>query len=417
MDSIGRRAPAAVRVMGWRIGRAARMVAPPSPSVTYAVWGAYPDNPWQEILSDGVRSAGIDVDVLEHGAPLNALADRVRAGERVVLHVSWPMQLSQPGTADEAEARVDAAIAAVRTFRAAGGRLLWTVHNIRPHELAHAAAHARIERALADLASAIHVMQPLTAAAVAPHWRLDHARELQLPHPSYLGIYPDEIGRVDARSRLGVPSDARVVLAHGLMRPYKGIGSLARAFVEASEHDPSLWLLVAGAPGPGFDPSELDIVRDHPRVRVHEGFVAADEVQVWHRAADALAMPYRAGLNSGALMLAASFGLGVIAFPCDAVRIPEATGWVEIVDPDDPAWLVTGLARLSQAAGARAASSGDAHDAPHDLRRADADERLTDGACRAGRGRGSSSGECGRRLGKGRGRRSVRAHGAHDRRP
>src|SRR5262249_25829706 len=56
------------------------------------------------------------------------------------------------------------------------------------------------------------------------------------------------MSRKEARTRLGLPMDARVLLMFGALAPYKGLGLLLDAFELLCERDSSYHLVIAGRP-------------------------------------------------------------------------------------------------------------------------------------------------------------------------
>ncbi|MCR8671021.1 glycosyltransferase, partial [Agrococcus sp. HG114] len=337
-----------------RVRAAVRDAAP-----LLVAWGRFTDNPWQDIVERGARDAGFATLDVDHGEPLAAV---LAAGHGpVVAHLNWTAPITQRAdTEPEALASVDRLLAEVDALHAAGGALLWTVHNVLPHEQRHPEAEVRLLRGLADRADVIHVMHPATAAAVADVWSLPADREALVDHPSYRGVYPDELSREQARAALGVPLERTVVLLHGALREYKGVRALVEGFLAARAERADLHVLIAGRPGVGFDEADLAPLRGRDDATLHVGYVPESDVQRWHRAADALVMPYRDGLNSGALQLAATFGLPVVAFPCRAVEAAVAEGWAVAVDPASPRWLLDGLDALPADARERARASAEA---------------------------------------------------------
>lgn len=344
-----------------RICRASSMLeAGPRPEAPlFVAWGRFTDNPWQDIVEHAARRAGFDTVDAEHGATLSGLLARASRGGLVV-HLNWTAPLTQRAdTESEALASARAALDQVDLLRRAGGVLIWTVHNVLPHEQRHHAAEVLLLRGLAERADVVHVMHPATATAVADVWRLPLERQAIVPHPSYRGVYPDDMTRAEARAALGIPADRTVVLFHGLLRGYKGIRDLAAGFLAARAERDDLHVLIAGRPGVGFDEQELESLRDRDDATIHVGYVPADEVQRWHRAADALVVPYRVGLNSGAVQLAATFDLPVIGFPCMAVEAAVAEGWAVMVDPASSRWLLDGLESLRADARSLATASAE----------------------------------------------------------
>ena len=153
----------------------------------------------------------------------------------------------------------------LRRFQARGGRVAYTVHNVEAHEGEGAVDRWGTARLIA-LADVVHVHDTSTAEAVAARFgRRDGVAAI--PHGHYIDCYPNEITREAARDRLGLPTDAFVYLALGLMRPYKGLEELAPAF--RSLPDPSAVLLLAGKPSPAsYGETLARLTAGEPRIRL-----------------------------------------------------------------------------------------------------------------------------------------------------
>jgi glycosyltransferase involved in cell wall biosynthesis len=84
-------------------------------------------------------------------------------------------------------------------------------------------------------------------------------------------------------------------------------------------------LVIAGGPSTERGIAEaLERAAVHPTVLIHARKIPAGEMQIFLRAADVAVMPYLRSLNSGALMLALTFGLPVV--------VPAGGGLAEVVD-------------------------------------------------------------------------------------
>jgi hypothetical protein len=153
-----------------------------------------------------------------------------------------------------------------------------------------------------------------------------------VPHGHYRDAYPRTLARATARQRLALPAEATVLLHFGLMRPYKNVPRLIRTFRAMPGGD--AFLLVVGRP---FDQAIEREVRaaaeGASNVRLHLRWVPPDDAQTFFAASDLVALPYRRILNSGALMLALTFGRAVLVPDLGSMREQqEAFGvdWVRL---------------------------------------------------------------------------------------
>lgn len=294
------------------------------------VLGFYPHfrtNPYQALLYQQAREEGIAPVGMRRAETIVELTELQRAGIDTVLHVHWlHLILRDAGSPREAARASAAFLELLDAHRAAGGRLVWTIHNILPHEARSEAAESALAGEVAARADVIHVLSAGTPDYVAPYFKVPRDRLLHVPHASYAGAYEDHLSRLTARHELELQPDDVVYLVIGAIRAYKGLEELIEAW-QALEPDPRRRLVIAGAPtdDEGIGPllERLAVLTD---VLVDPRKIPAEEMQVFLRAADVVVLPYRRALNSGALMLALTFGLPVV--------VPAGGGLAEVVTPE-----------------------------------------------------------------------------------
>ena len=290
-------------------------------------------NPYQTMLYGDLGRVGAAPrpvrSLREHLAKATASA---RPG---VLHVHWTTPvLGAVRNAARARAKVARIGDLLDAFQEAGGRLVWTVHDVVPHDSVHVESEVALARLLADRADLVHVMSDATLPAAAPYVEIDPARTVCIPHASYRGVYPDWVSRAGARRRLGVAPAESVVLALGRIRPGEGLDRLLDFAGRPGR--PHLRLLVAGALRRRPESEELAArLSTAPRTTSLTRRLRDDEIQVWMRAADIAVLPSSRGLSSGALLLAESFDLPVVAPRTGALVEREADPHVRLFDEDD----------------------------------------------------------------------------------
>jgi glycosyltransferase involved in cell wall biosynthesis len=126
-----------------------------------------------------------------------------------------------------------------------------------------------------------------------------------------VGRFP---GRNQARAELGLPSDARIALFLGLIRPYKGVDILIDAWAGLPEDSP--WrLLIVGEPWGNLGaklPRQIEELGLAERISWDLRWVGEDEMVTCLAAADLLVLPYRSGSQSAVAPLALAHGLPVV---------------------------------------------------------------------------------------------------------
>lgn len=212
--------------------------------------------------------------------------------------------------------------------RRAGVALVYTVHNLTPHD-ARADFNGRLAQQASRLilarAEAVHVH----SRAVAEILDREYGRTQNVfvvPHGNYLGWYPNTVSRGEARRRLGLNDADFVYLFLGQIAPYKGLEELLTAF--AGLDTTSARLLVAGRLVEPVYGEHIARRAARPGVLYRPGLVPDDEIQVYMNAADAVVSPYQNITTSGSVLLALSFGRPVIApaFAPLAEVVPPVAG-------------------------------------------------------------------------------------------
>lgn len=234
-----------------------------------------------------------------------------------VLHIHWPDHVTAlAANRDTAAGRMASYLDALDTARERGAHLVWSVHETAGHDAPYPDLDLELRAELARRASAIHLLHDGAAVAVNGAYTLPAERCFTVEHPLYTGVYPDIVGRADARAHLGFAPDDLVLLCFGALRHNKGVDRLVRRLDELQGTIRGrAQLIVAGPSHPTTDVTALQRLCDSREdVRLHIGAVSDDAVQYLFRAADLCVLPYRPGsLNSGVLMLAWTFDTPVIA--------------------------------------------------------------------------------------------------------
>jgi beta-1,4-mannosyltransferase len=275
-------------------------------------------NPFLALLYQNAWQAGVGAIHVIREETFGELTHLASAGLPIVLHLHWLNQvLASATTKGEARRDREAFLGMLDRFLDAGGRLAWTVHNIVPHGTRIEDEEARLSQDVVDRSSVVHVMAERTPEIVRPWYRIPPEKILQVPHPSYLGAYEDVMTREQARHELGLWADEVVYVILGAIRPYKGLRTLLDTWPAAGLGGRPRRLVIAGAPTEEDGIAEvLEQAALERDVLLHAGAVEPSDVQVYLRAADVAVLPYVKALNSGAQLLAMTFGLPLVV-PAD----------------------------------------------------------------------------------------------------
>lgn len=282
-------------------------------------------HPWLTRLPHLRRALRAAVYPLGHWQTLRQL----RRTPPDVLHVQWSRV-----------PRLDRRL--IQQARAAGVPVVHTVHDVVPLYAPEAdagplhAVYQAVDRVIVHTEANRDTFRRAYPA-------VDPARIAVVPHIStpYTAL-PADASRAQARARLGLPTDALVFLFFGSVRVYKGFDTLLAAFARAAAARPDIHLLAAGRPETQADADLLAAAGAQERVHVVSGYIPYGDVWLYHYAADAAVLPYRAITQSGALITCMAFGLPLIVTAVGG--LPESldgNGWV--VPPEDSEALAAAL--------------------------------------------------------------------------
>jgi D-inositol-3-phosphate glycosyltransferase len=139
-------------------------------------------------------------------------------------------------------------------------------------------------------------------------------------------VYPrTSITAAAAKERLGVAAHDKVILFFGRIAPYKGLEYLVSAMTHLNEC-PDIKLIIAGGVKAGHAEYWAGIQRDirlaslGNRIIERVQYIPDEDVELYFKAADVLALPYTNIFQSGLPFLAYSFGLPVIANDVGSLR-------------------------------------------------------------------------------------------------
>jgi glycosyltransferase involved in cell wall biosynthesis len=168
---------------------------------------------------------------------------------------------------------------------------------------------------------------PAERLRVIPHGAFDYLTRQEREVP-----LPEELREVEAP----------VILAFGLIRPYKGTDVLLEAFQEIEGAE--LWIV--GMPRMRMGDLRELAERAPGTVRFVDRFVTDPEIPAFMRRADLAVLPYRNIEQSGVLYTALAFGRPLVLSSVGGFPEIAERGAARLATPDDPAALAEVLREL-----------------------------------------------------------------------
>lgn len=232
-------------------------------------------------------------------------------------------------------------------IRAKGCHVLWTAHNLLPHDAAVVPALDIVaRRVLIRLCYRIFVHGSRAATMLIERFPGAGKKIVTIEHGHWIDYYPRTVTRAEARKRLNLDEANYVYLFIGLCKEYKNIEALIRAFAALST---DAVLLIAGKfQSASYQATIEALAKDVSGVRVYPGYIADVDLQTYLVAADVVVAPYQEVLTSGTAVLALSFGRPIVSIRrgCLIDLITEETGL--LYDPNDASRLQRALAAVRE---------------------------------------------------------------------
>lgn len=290
-------------------------------------------NPFQRLLYSRASDEGF---ALVPAVEFSHLA-RVGWAGRSIIHLHWLASVLGGAVGmEDATLRVAAFRKQLVSWRAAGHQIVWTMHNVLPHDSSMPEAEIALRRLIVEQADAVHLLSRASADEAALYYELPAEKTFHVPHPSYEGWYANTGDRMSARMDLGLSANEFTFVSFGSLQRYKGLSELMDSFEQLRQRLPGrpMQLLIAGKAVDQDYLAELAAKAERlPAVMLIPSAMEEKQVQTLLNGADVAVAPYLRTLNSGAALLAASFRRPLVA--------PRVGGVAETFAPD-PSLLYTG---------------------------------------------------------------------------
>ncbi len=167
---------------------------------------------------------------------------------------------------------------------------------------------------------------------------------LQVPHPLY-DNFGDPVSQEEARTKLGISPDQKLLLFFGFIRKYKGLDLLLEAMADPRIREQGIKLMVAGE----FYEEEKPY-RDQIRhlgiedlLFLHTDFIPDSEVRYYLSAADAVVQPYRNATQSGVTPLAYHFEVPMLVTNVGGLPDLVPHNKVGLIVEPDPSSIAQGI--------------------------------------------------------------------------
>src|SRR5580704_7377829 len=229
-------------------------------------------------------------------------------------------------------------------YRLLGKQIVLTLHNVnaRRRDSKDTSLNQLTLRIQYRLADHIFVHTEKMKIELIEEFRVQAARLTVIPFGINNAVPDTRLTAGEAKARLGIRNGDRTILFFGNIAPYKGLEYLISAFRQIATRHDDYRLIIAGRPkncekywAAIREAIRQDVQRG--RILLKEEYIPDDMTEIYFKAADVLALPYKYIYQSGVLFLGYSFGLPVLAADVGSLRDEIVEGKTGLVfKPEDP---------------------------------------------------------------------------------
>jgi glycosyltransferase involved in cell wall biosynthesis len=300
-------------------------------------------NPYSRLLAAALRPFGVECDLWcdppIRGNPRQLLPRLRRTG---LVHWQWTHDLYQARDTVKFVIREALFASVMAELRWRGIPQVVTVHNLLPHEHAHAALHRCMFLTMGALADRLIVHHSDAIEPVAALY--GHRAKIRVVPMMDYGEPLSRGSRETLRQKWGLEAKSRWAILFGAIRRYKRIELVLRAARQLEEN--GIGLVVVGNCRDARYGGEIEALTRGRATVLIPGSLSDEELSELLSASDATVMLYDAkSLTSSAAHLALSHGLPIVAADALAFRDMARRGLVTTCNPEDTVDLVSAVAR------------------------------------------------------------------------
>ena len=163
------------------------------------------NNPYGGLLAEAIGKLGVEL-VAAYRDELTEEWLEENRGKIDLLHIHLPWYHYAVDDLEESVARCSDFVACLAMAKSMGYKLVWTVHNLYPHESRNLKLDRIARLGLVQMADALIVHCDYARECVREHFhRTDGV--FTIPHGHFVDGYPNTISRAAARQLLGLSDD------------------------------------------------------------------------------------------------------------------------------------------------------------------------------------------------------------------
>jgi len=261
-------------------------------------------NPYNALLYSSVEDK--DVDVIEFSLKKLFLL------RYNVIHIHWPELYLNSNYYIKALVCSILLLFGLFIARLCNKKVVWTVHNLVPHHIKFKKTNSIFWSIFLKLIDGVVSLSKSNEKILfSTYPELKGVKSAVVYHGLYDDCYPSGMLKKDALEKLGLKESSRVVLFLGQVKRYKNVEALISVFNSKCNLTDN-YLIIAGKFESQAYFDEVRSLVKSDNVLIFDGFVDAQDMQMYFSAADISVLPYNNIFNSGSALLSVTFDTPVL---------------------------------------------------------------------------------------------------------
>ncbi len=200
-------------------------------------------------------------------------------------------------------------------------KIIWTVHNFKPHENKYPAASKIVHNILLNRIDAYICLTKYSANELEQKLAPDKKNKIYVvSHPLYKEFYKNETTKSQSLKKFNISENKFVFLFIGQVRSYKNVISLIKAFKAANIKD--ALLIIAGKVHDEVKEEIINVTKGVESIMLFPEFINDNDLQYFYNVCDLVVVPYKNVLNSGTAFLNLTFNKPML--------VPNAGAFLEL---------------------------------------------------------------------------------------
>ncbi|MCT1391447.1 glycosyltransferase [Peribacillus frigoritolerans] len=186
-------------------------------------------------------------------------------------------------------------------------RVVWTFHNLYPHNYKFKHLEKWVRRKILRSCSVVTVAAESIKESLIKEFGIDEGKVHLVHHGHYKGKYPQQ--NIDYRKKYNISNDKFIYLFVGAIKPYKGVDLLVEEFLKLEQEN--VHLIIAGKVYNGME-GIIEDLRGIQNITFDLRFIPDEEIVDLIESSDIVVLPYKNITTSGTAILACSLHKPII---------------------------------------------------------------------------------------------------------